>query len=109
VSGGGPLESSTQALERIKREIDPKELEGFFGVLVQTLAAVNDGQPELARELLARLMRTTAGLHCLIFLEVPTWCPPQLRAHMEDAVKQLRGTIEEERQVGAQPAPGSLN
>lgn len=81
----------------------------FQAVILQAAAALNEDQPDQAREHLATLLSMTAGLHGLIFLTVPAWCPPQLRAQLQDRVNKLRADIEQKRQVGAQPSTGSIN
>ena len=87
-------ESRREAFERIAQDLTPGALEELVRFLAHAVQSIEAGERVEALSHITRVMGAIGVLHSMIFLEVPSWCPPSSRAAIGQMLMDLRREID---------------
>jgi hypothetical protein len=85
-----PIETSRERVNRWAEDIETDQLEGLAKILGLALTAVDENNREAALAHVRAAIGALAGLHLMMFLDVPSYCSPETRAVLEKHLEQYR-------------------
>jgi hypothetical protein len=85
-----PKETPRERVSRWAEDVEPDQVEGLATMLGLALTALDDNNREAALAHIRAAIAALAGLHLVMFMEVPSYCTPEMRAMLEKHLEQFR-------------------